>query len=59
IDVSDEEIGKEIEHLAKDYNQDLEKFKGTIKDRERNIIKDDIITRKTINYLVQNVKKAE
>lgn len=56
IDANDEEIEAEVEKAAKQYNQDLEKFKKSIGERERNIIKGDIITNKTIDFLIVNSK---
>lgn len=54
LDASDEEIDAEIEKTAKQYNQDFEKLKNSMRERERNIIKGDIINNKTVDFLVQN-----
>jgi len=54
IEATEEEIAEEIEKMAKMYNQDPEKFKSSIGEREMNIIKGDIISSKTIEFLVQN-----
>lgn len=56
VSASDEEIDAEIEKTAKQYNQDMKKFMDSIKERERNLIKNDIITNKTVDLLVANSK---
>ena len=47
-------LNEEIEKTAKQYNQDLEKFKKTLKDDEVSYIKDGIIIQKTIDFLVES-----
>lgn len=59
IEAGDEEIDAEIEKAAKQYGQDAEKFRSSVGDRERNIIKNDIIVNKTVDFLVQNAKSVE
>lgn len=54
ITVSEEELEQEIEKMAGQYGQDTDKFKNSIGDREKNIIKDEIISNKTVELLVQN-----
>lgn len=57
ITETDEELNDEIEKLAKQYNQeDVEKFKKSIGDDELNYVKENIILRKTVNFLVENAK---
>jgi trigger factor len=52
IEASEEDVDKELENIAKQYNQDIAKIKETIKDTS--FIKDGIITRKAAEYLVDN-----
>lgn len=56
ITASEDEIAAEIDKVAAQYSKDADKFKASIKERERNIIKNDIITNKTIDFLVKNAK---
>lgn len=54
IAAMEEDLNAEIEKTAKHYNQDLEKFKKTLKEDEVSYIKDGIIIQKTIDFLVEN-----
>ncbi len=54
IAATEEDLNAEIEKTAKHYNQDLEKFKKTLKEDEVSYIKDGIIIQKTIDFLVEN-----
>jgi trigger factor len=54
ITATEEEIEKEIEDLAGQYGQDVEKFKETAAKHDTKIFEDTIITRKTIDFLVKN-----
>lgn len=56
ITASEEEVNEEIEKTAKQYKDEADKFKNSIKDKERNLIKNDIINNKTVDFLIQNVK---
>ena len=56
ITASEDEVNEEIEKTAKQYGDEADKFKKSIKDKERNLIKNDIINNKTVDFLVQNVK---
>lgn len=56
IEATEEEINKEIEKMAAQYKQDVEKFKANIREQELNYIKDNVVTRKTIDLLVENAK---
>ncbi len=58
IEATDEELDKEIEKLAEQYDQKLDKFKKTIRDNELDYIKTDIIRRKTVDFLIDNAKIA-
>ncbi|MDD2481495.1 MAG: trigger factor [Lutispora sp.] len=54
IEVQDEELQEEIEKTAKQYNQELDKFKKSLKDRDVEYIKDGVQVQKTIDFLVNN-----
>jgi len=54
IEVLDEELQEEIEKTAKQYNQELDKFKKSLKDRDVEYIKDGVQVQKTIDFLVNN-----
>jgi len=57
ISETEEELNEEIEKMAKQYNQeDVEKFKKAMGEKELNYIKENIIIRKTVDFLVQNAK---
>ncbi|MCD5414324.1 MAG: trigger factor [Clostridiales bacterium] len=54
IEVSDEELETEVEKLAVLYKQELDKFKSSLGENEYNYIREDIKTKKTIEFLVEN-----
>lgn len=54
IDVTDDDINVEIERIANQYNQEVEKFKATLKKENINHIKDGLLVQKTIDFLIEN-----
>ncbi|MDD4503858.1 MAG: trigger factor [Clostridiaceae bacterium] len=59
VAATEEDLNAEIEKTAKHYQQDLDKFKKTLKEDEISYIKDGVIIQKTIDFLVENsVTKA-
>lgn len=52
--VTEEDINNEIEKTAKQYNQELEKFKSSLKERDLEYIKDSLAVQKTIDFLIEN-----
>jgi trigger factor len=54
VSATEEDLDAEIEKTAKQYQQDLEKFKKTLKEDEISYIKDGIIVQKTIDFLVES-----
>ncbi|SHH26220.1 trigger factor [Tepidibacter thalassicus] len=58
IEVSDEDVNKEIEEMAKMYKMDLDKFKATLRDEDMDYFKENIAVKKTIDMLVENAKIA-
>jgi len=53
---TDEELNEQLEKMATQYNQELEKLKSSLRDQDLNSIKEGIIIRKTIDFLVENAK---
>jgi hypothetical protein len=45
-----------MEALAKQYNQELEKFKESLQEAQMNYIGDKIKTKKAMTFLVENSK---
>ncbi len=56
IEVLDEEVESEIEKMAQEYKQEVDKLKASLRDEDTEYIKDTIMTRKTIDFLVDNAK---
>ncbi|HHW00568.1 MAG TPA: trigger factor [Clostridiaceae bacterium] len=56
IDASEEELKEEIKRLAENYKEDPEAFEKRLKDEDKDYIKDNLIVRKTIDFLVDNAK---
>ena len=54
VAATEEDMNAEIEKTAKQYKQDLDKFKETLKEDEVSYIKDGIIIQKTIDFLVES-----
>lgn len=58
VTASEEEIEAEIEKMAKQYNQEVDKFKSSIGEREKEIIEGDVVNNKIVDFLVQNAVVA-
>ncbi|QUH20033.1 trigger factor [Alkaliphilus sp. B6464] len=58
IVATDEELNEQLEKMATQYNQELEKLKSNLRDQDLNSIKEGIVIRKTIDFLVENAKIA-
>lgn len=56
IEATDDELEKELEEMAKQYNQDLEEVKKRFSDNDLEYIKMGIIKRKTVEFLVESAK---
>jgi len=59
IQPTDEDIDKEIERIAKQYNQEIDKLKESIKENQTEIIKEEIVYRKTVEFLVEKAVPVE
>jgi trigger factor len=59
ITATDEEIEQEIENLAKQYGQDVDKFKETAAKHDKKVFADNVVLRKTIDFLVENATIKE
>ncbi|SHJ82128.1 trigger factor [Tepidibacter formicigenes] len=58
IEVSDEELNKEMEEMANMYKMELDKFKATIREEDMDYFKENVAVKKTIDMLVENAKIA-
>ncbi|SET29656.1 trigger factor [Natronincola peptidivorans] len=58
IEATEEEINQEIEKMAEQYKQEVDKLKETLRDQDMDYIKDNIVVKKTIDFLVDNAKIA-
>ncbi|RBP37612.1 trigger factor [Garciella nitratireducens] len=56
IEATEKEIEKELENMAKQYNQEVDKLKETLGDSQMEYIEDIIKRRKCIAFLVENSK---
>lgn len=56
IDATEEELNQELQRLADQYKQDLDKFRKSIRDEDLDYIKMGIIKRKTVESLVNSAK---
>ena len=56
IEPTDEEIDNEIEKMAKQYNQEADKLKKSLRDSDMDYIKMGIINKKTLDFLLENAK---
>ncbi|QSX08192.1 trigger factor [Alkalibacter rhizosphaerae] len=57
IEAGDEDVAKEIEDQAKMYNMDVEKFKSTMTEDQREYFANAVKRRKTIDLLLEEAKK--
>lgn len=55
---TDEELNEQLEKMAKQYNQELDKLKSSLREQDLNSIKEGIVIRKTVDFLVENAKIA-
>ncbi len=58
IEANDEDLEKQLEEIAKQYNQKIEDVKKRFGEDDLDYIKMGIIKRKTIDFLVENAKEA-
>lgn len=54
ITSTDEEIDREIESLAREYGQDVDQFKEKAAKSDKKVFADNVVLRKTIDFLVEN-----
>jgi len=52
IDASEEEMKEEIKKLAENYKEEPEAFENRLKEEDKDYIKDNLIVRKTIDFLL-------
>lgn len=58
IEATDEELDKELENMANQYQMKLEDIKEFMGDTEKNSIKKDIAVRKAAAFVVENAKEV-
>ncbi|AKL94073.1 trigger factor Tig [Clostridium aceticum] len=58
IEATEEEVNQEIEKMAEQYKQEVDKVKERLREEDMASIKDNIVVRKTIDFLVENAKIA-
>ena len=56
IDATEEEMKEEIKKLAENYKEEPEEFEKRLREEDKEYIKDNLIVRKTIDFLVDNAK---
>ena len=57
IEISDEEIEKEIQNMADNYGMPLDSMKSLITDNERKSISTDLKIKKAVDIIVENTKE--
>ncbi|SDK00534.1 trigger factor [Natronincola ferrireducens] len=58
IEATEEEVNQEVEKMAEQYKQEVDKLKETLREEDMTYIKDNIVVRKTIDFLVANAQIA-
>ncbi len=58
IQASEEEVEQEIAKVAEQYKQEVDKFKDSLRESDLEYFKENIVVRKTIDFLVENAKLA-
>lgn len=56
IDVTDKDIDKYVENIAKKANKSLEEYKSTLTDERLSYIKNELLMTKLLDFLVENNK---
>lgn len=56
IEATEEEVDEEIAKMADQYKQEVEKLKESLREDDVLYIKDSIMTKKTIDFIVENAK---
>lgn len=56
IEVSDEEMEKELKDMADSYKMEVEKIKSTLRESDLEYIKDTVVARKTVEFMKENAK---
>ncbi len=54
IEASEEDVNIEIDRIAKQYKQEVDKFKTTLKEENIQHIKEGLLVQKTIDFLIEN-----
>ena len=59
LDASDEDVEKEFEEMAKNYNMEIDKVKELFPEDQRDMLKQDIAVRKAIDFLADNAVEVD
>ena len=59
LDASDEDVEKEFEEMAKNYNMEIDKVKELFPEDQRGMLKQDIAVRKAIDFLADNAVEVD
>lgn len=59
VEVTDEDIEAELQRMADMYGMELDKVKTLIGDNEKESIKNDLIIRKTVEFIADNAKVSK
>lgn len=54
IEVTEEDLDKELSDMAKQYGMEEDKLKASVTDAEKENLKADLLNRKTVDFLVEN-----
>lgn len=58
IEVTEEELEKELTEMASKYQMEVEKLKELVGEKEKEQIKDDIAVQKAVDFVVESAKEA-
>lgn len=56
IEVTNEDVDQEIEKMAGMYKQEVETLKARLRDQDIDYIKESLVIKKTVDFLVENAK---
>ncbi len=59
LNASDEDVEKEFEEMAKNYNMEIDKVKELFPEDQRDMLKQDIAVRKAIDFLADNAVEVD
>lgn len=54
LDATEEELDKDIEEMAKEYQMDMETLKGNLREEDKKGLKKDIVMKKALSFVTDN-----